>query len=215
MCVPDGRHPKDFISFQKFKNFVNQIQAHSEHITLIGGETLLYPWISEAIELLAERRLAVSISTNATMLTEPLIKKLLTLRQLNLRCSIDAATPETYRRIRGTDAFERATQNMMAFNELARQYPEHRQILVYVVMKENLKEVLPFIDLAQTISPDELQFHPVRHVYDWQVENVTGWKFDGKEQSCESFKEEYNLVMAEADRRCTQLGLRHETMQIQ
>ena len=125
MCVPDGRHRKDVVPFDKFEDFVNQIQPYAEHITLMGGETLLYPWINEALELLAERGLAVTISTNATMLTKPLIEKLLTLRQLNLRCSIDAATRETYRRIRGTDTFERAVRNMKAFSELAGKNPDH------------------------------------------------------------------------------------------
>jgi MoaA/NifB/PqqE/SkfB family radical SAM enzyme len=215
MCVPDGRHPKDLVPLHKFKEFVKQIEPHAEHVTLIGGETLLYPWISEVIELLAERGLAVTISTNATMLTETLIRQLLTLRQLNLRCSIDAATAETYRRIRGTDSFERATNNMRIFSEMAQDYPDHRQILIYVVMRENLREVLPFVDLAHAISADELQFHPVRHVSDWQVENGTGWHFNGKEQSCESFREEYNRVMQHAAEKCTLLGLQHETMQLQ
>ncbi len=214
MCVPDGRHPKTLVPLNKFNAFVDQIRPHAEHITLMGGETLLYPWISEAIELLADRDLAVTISTNATMLDEALISQLLTLRSLNLRCSIDAASRETYRRIRGTDTFERAISNMKLFSKMARNHPDHRQILVYVVMRENLDEVLSFVNLAESIGPDELQFHPVRHVFNWQVENGTGWHFNGQEQSCESFKEEYNRVMSQVPAKCDRAGLAHETLQL-
>jgi len=195
MCMPDGRHPKDVVPFNKFKDFVNQVSPHAEHITLMGGETLLYPWMSEAIALLADYGIAVTISTNATMLTQQMILELLTLRELNLRCSIDAATPETYEKIRGTNMFDRVTRNMRLFSAMASDYPSHKQIMVYVVMRENLHEVLPFIDLAASMSSHEVQFHPVRHVSKWVVGNGKGWIFKGMDQSCESFKDEYNSVM--------------------
>ena len=215
MCVPDGRHPKDAVPFNKFEDFVNQVRPHAEHITLMGGETLLYPWMSEALALLADYGLAVTIVTNATMLNEPMILKLLTLRELNLRCSIDAATPETYEKIRGTNMFARVTQNMKLFSDMASDYPRHRQILVYVVMRENLHEVLPFVDLAATMSPYKVHFNPVRHVSKWVVENGTGWTFKGLDQSCESFKNEYNSIMEQAAEKCTRAGLRHEIMLLQ
>ena len=71
-------------------------------------------------------------------------------------------------------------------------------MLNYVVMRENLHEVLPFIDLAKEMNPHFVQFGPVRHVSDWLVENGTDWIFNGKYQSCEFFREEYNCVMNEA-----------------
>jgi|GEM_PF-4919078 len=212
MCVPDGRHPKDVIPFSKFVAFFDQIKPYAEHITLIGGETLMYPWIDDVIDLLAGHKIAVTISTNATMLNEKLISKLLSLNQLNLRCSIDAATPKTYHRIRGTNWFERVTRNLRLFSEMARDYPHIRQILVYVVMRANLQEVLPFINLAKELEPDEIQFHPVRHVRDWLVENGTGWTFDGRNQSCESFKDDYNQIMGQATQMCEREGLACEVL---
>ncbi len=212
MCVPNGRHPKDLIPFPQFEAFFDQIKSHAEHITLIGGETLMYPWMEEVIDLLAEHKLAVTISTNGTMLTEKLIGKLLTLRELNLRCSIDAATAETYHKIRGTDWFERVTRNFRLFSEMASDYPAIRQIMVYVVMKANLHEVLAFVELAKEFSPHQIQFHPVRHVTGWSVENGTGWTFNGSEQSCESFKDDYNAAIRQAARKCGSAGISHEVM---
>ena len=42
------------------------------------------------------------------MLNDRVIPGLMSLHALNLKASIDAATPETYRRIRGRDHYERA-----------------------------------------------------------------------------------------------------------
>lgn len=210
MCVPNGKHSRDLLSFDGFLAFFEQIKPYAEHITLIGGEPLMYPWINEVLDLLAQYPIAVTINTNATMLTGKVVPKLLSVHELFLKCSIDAVTPSTYFKIRGTDWFERVTSNLMIFSDLARNKPHIRIELNYVVMRENLREVLPFIDFAKTLRPFCVQFQPVRHVTDWRVTNNTGWLFDGKEQSCESFREEYNGVMRQAAEKCSREGLKYE-----
>jgi len=210
MCVPDGRHGKDVLPIERFRQFFAEIEPYAEHVTLIGGEPLLYPWIDEVLALLAQHPVAVSINTNITRLDEAMAHRLLALHELNLRCSIDAATRETYRRIRGTDVFDRVTGHLRRFAELARGRPRARLLLNYVVMRENLDEVLPFIEFARTLSPWRVEFHPVRHVSRWRVANGTGWTFDGSEQSCEAFRDDYNDVMRRAAARCSELGLAHE-----
>jgi len=211
MCVPDGRHARDTLPFEQFEAIFEQVRGHAEHITLIGGEPLLYPRVLDVLDLLARHEVAVSINTNATQLTGHVAQRLLGLHELWLKCSIDAATRETYRRIRGTDVFDKVTAHIEAFCRLADSRPHIRPILVYVVMRENLDEVLPFVDLAaERLRPFRIHFNPVRHVSGWQVSNGTGWQFDGLEQSCEYFADEYNAVMREAAAKCERLGLRHD-----
>jgi MoaA/NifB/PqqE/SkfB family radical SAM enzyme len=210
MCVPDFQHRRDVLPFEDFVAMFEQFRPYAEHITLIGGETFMYPWINEALELLAEHPIAVTIHTNSFMLTERVIPRLLALHELHLKCSIDAATPDTYLRIHGRDHFERVTSNMAHFAELKRGRPQVRMIPHYVVMRENLHEVVPFIDFAKTLRPHRIEFDPVRQVEDWKVENGTGWLFDGREQSCESFRDEYNDVMGQAAETCDREGLTHE-----
>jgi sulfatase maturation enzyme AslB (radical SAM superfamily) len=214
MCVPDGKHARDLLSFEGFVSFFEQVQPYAEHITLIGGEPLMYPWIDEVLDLLSEHPIAVTINTNATMLNEKISKKLLSLHELNLKCSIDAAQASSYYRIRGVDEFQRVTGNMKRFAERTRDFPQIRMIPVYVVMKENLGEVLPFIDFVEPLNPYRVEFHPVRHVMNWHVINGTGWIFDGKEQSCESFAEEYNSVMQQAAEKCKRADLTFEVQYV-
>jgi molybdenum cofactor biosynthesis enzyme MoaA len=210
MCVPDFRHRRDVMPFEDFVALFEQFKPHAEHITLIGGETFMYPWINEVLELLAQHPIAVTIHTNSFMLNERVVPRLLALHELHLKCSIDAATPETYNRIHGRDHFARVTENMARFAEVKRDHPRVRMIPHYVVMRDNLHEVVPFIDFAKTLQPYRVEFDPVRHVETWKVENGTGWLFDGAEQSCESFRDEYNDVMAQAAETCDREGLTHE-----
>lgn len=207
MCKPNGNHEKDVLPFDSFLAFFEDIKPYAEHLTLIGGEPLMYPWINEVIDLLSRYQIAVTINTNATMLDEKISQKLLSLYELNLRYSIDAATSTTYYRIRGTNWFDRVKANLERFSSLAQDKPNIKQIFNYVVMRENLNEVLRFIDFAKPLSPDRIQFNPVRHVTNWIVTNKTGWEFNGKEQSCESFREDYNSMMKQAATKCEKEGL--------
>ncbi len=210
MCVPNFQHRRDVLPFENFVALFEQFRPYAEHVTLIGGETFMYPWINEALELLAKHPIAVTIHTNSFMLNERVIPRLLNLHELHLKCSIDAATRDTYRRIHGRDHFERVTANMANFAELKRGRPRIRMIPHYVVMRENLHEVLPFVDFAKTLDPHRIEFDPVRHVENWHVENGTGWTFDGGEQSCLSIRAEYNAVMSQASATCEREGLTHE-----
>ena len=210
MCVPDGKHARDLLPFDKFLAFFEQVKLYAEHITLIGGEPLMYPWIDSVLEFLAQQRITVTINTNATMLKGALAEKVLSLHEVFLKCSIDAVTPLTYHKIRGTDWFERVTDNLKTFSLLARDMSHVHLELMYVVMRENLHEVLPFIDFAKTLRPYCVQFQPVKHVTHWHTTNGTGWVFDGQEQSCEFFRDEYNDVLSQAAEKCVREGLKYE-----
>ena len=198
MCVPNGQHARDVLPFEEFLTFFERVEPYAEHVTLIGGETFMYPHICEVLEVLARHPVAVSVITNATMLNDRVAERLLALHELYIKCSIDAATRETYHRIRGYDVFDRVSANIAGFAEQARGRDNIKIVPVYVVMRENLDEVLPFLDHAKAFLPHRVEFHPVRQVTHWHVENGTGWTFDGREQSCEFFREEYNAVMRQA-----------------
>jgi sulfatase maturation enzyme AslB (radical SAM superfamily) len=146
------------------------------------------------------------------MVNDRVLSGLLGLHALNLKWSIHAATPETYYRVHGRDHFERVTANMRRFAELSSELPDIRIITVFVVMRANLHEVVPFVDFVRTFDPHRVEFHLVRHVADWDVENGTGWRFVGREQVCESFTDEYNEVIAEAAERCEHEGLTYEVI---
>ena len=212
MCMPDGRHPRDEMPLERFVAFFEQVRPFAEHITLIGGEPLMYRWIDEVLELLSKTTIAVTTITNATALTERVAHRLLSLHELNLRCSIDAATQATYLKVHGTDHFDRVAAQVRRFSDLAQTKASIRLIMHFVVMRENLDEVVSFVDFAKAYRPHRVEFHPVRHVSKWNVDNGTGWKFRGSEQSCEAFKDEYNEVMIQAKDKCEAEGVPYEVV---
>jgi MoaA/NifB/PqqE/SkfB family radical SAM enzyme len=210
MCAPHGNHGRALLPFEDFVALFEQIRGVAEHITLIGGEPFMYPWIDDVLALLARHPIAVTINTNATMLTPATCQRLLGLHELHLKCSVDGATRATYQRVRGGDVFDRVSENLHRFAQAAAGNPRMKLILVFVVMRANLDDVLPFVELARSLAACRVEFHPVRHVTDWRVDTDAGWHFDGREQSCERFADEYDAVMRAAAARCATLGLNHE-----
>ena len=75
MYLPSGKHPRDEMPFERFEAFFAQIKPHAEHLTLIGGETLLYGWIDDVLDLLSEHPIGVTIITNATALSEKMSRR--------------------------------------------------------------------------------------------------------------------------------------------
>lgn len=207
MCVPNGRHGDQVMPFERFVELFEQMKPYAEHVTLIGGETLMYPWINEVLDLLSQHPIAVTINTNVTMLNDRIATHLLKLHELNLKCSLDAVTPSTYLRIHGRDHLKRVTSRLGEFAARARGLSHIHIIPHYVVMRENLNEVVPFIEFAKSLDPYRIEFSPVRHVGSWEVTNGTGWTFRGSEQICESFAHEYNEVMREAVAVCERNGI--------
>ena len=57
---------------------------------------------------------------------------------------------------------EKKLTNLEKFASLVKYKRNIKQILVYIVMHENMGEVLPFIDYAKTLSPTRIEFHPDR-----------------------------------------------------
>ena len=65
MCVPDFNHPRDVLPLEGFVAFFDQIKAVADHVTLIGGETFMYPWICEVLELISQHPIKVTVHTNS------------------------------------------------------------------------------------------------------------------------------------------------------
>ena len=70
--------------------------------------------------------------------------------------SLDGATAETYRRIRGIDAYDRVVENLHAFAALAREAGRPRLSFWLTAMRENLDELPALVDLAAEIGIPEV-----------------------------------------------------------
>jgi MoaA/NifB/PqqE/SkfB family radical SAM enzyme len=120
-------------------------------------------------------------------MTRHFAEKLLDSPLEEISFSLDAACPETYRKIRGAD-FLKTVDNIRYL--LRRRYEKKQKhpliMLNMTIMRENIDEIVPFVDLASELRADAVSFWPL-HDYDpartdnWEVQR-NGWIFSYRRQ---------------------------------
>lgn len=126
-----------------------------ERMVLHGvGEPLLNPQLPRMIAYGAERGARVIFNTNGVLLDERRGDAITAAGLDDLRVSFDAATPATYRRIRGADVLPRIIRNVAAFTLRRAQRGEAAPVLTVwaTAVRENLEELPDLVRLAGEIG---------------------------------------------------------------
>lgn len=117
-----------------------------------GGEPTIYPEFDEALELLTGAGATTWVHTNGTRVPRP-IRQGLSTRRLHILCSVDAGTPETWRRIKNRDLLPIVWRNLEQYIRLGA-----RVVLKYIVTDENCAqaELRAFLASAAAVGAREL-----------------------------------------------------------
>jgi hypothetical protein len=124
------------------------------------GEPFMMREIDPLLDAFGSRGKVLELTTNGQILTDSNIRKLLG-RNVHLYISMDAATAQTYARLRN-DAFDRLTANVRRLVR-AKGGPGRLPLvyLVFMPMRANVHEVDAFVELCAELEPDRLVLRPV------------------------------------------------------
>lgn len=150
--------PKHHLTWTQFRAIVDQLPQIDRAVLHGIGEPLLNPDLPRFIAHLKARGAHVLFNTNAVLLTQSRGDQLVASGLDELRISLDGATRETYRRLRGIDKFDQILANLATFME-RRQTREERSPRVslwFVGMQENLEELPAFVQLAARLGVPEV-----------------------------------------------------------
>jgi MoaA/NifB/PqqE/SkfB family radical SAM enzyme len=146
------------------------------HIELLGsGEVFVIKAAMEFLDDLAKRdvgHLTLRLVTNALPITEKKWERVrrVKAREKRVNVSIDAARAGTYESIRVGGRWEQLCERMeFLAGERAKGEIDHLQ-LSYVVMRRNLDEMVPFIELAKRWRCDRIEFQRAFGVF-WGLDN--------------------------------------------
>jgi len=140
------------------------------------GEPLLNPDIFKMIRYCKERGAIVNFPTNLNVPNQT-IEKLVGAGPHQIKVSIDAATPETYKIVRQKNSFQKVIENIRRINAIKEErqtrYPEIRFNLA--LQKENIDELPHLFSLAsdlnvKTIYVQDLNYFSVEE----EKENLCG-----------------------------------------
>ena len=131
----DGYNKAD-VSFEQFKNIIDQIPS-LVYVTLQGvGEPLLNKDIMKMISYCTERGIATYINTNGTILTENKSHELIDAGLGNLSISINSFNEKIFAETRSGASIQKVTENVKRFIEIKRN--KKRPIVSFraILMKE-------------------------------------------------------------------------------
>jgi radical SAM protein with 4Fe4S-binding SPASM domain len=146
------------LSLDEFKILVDQLPSLRRAVLQGIGEPLLNRDLPEMIRYLKQHGVYVVFNTNATLLTRRRQLALIESGLDELRVSIDASTPETYRRVRGIPAFDRVVGNVAAMVRTQRELGVSTPGLSFwfTGMVDNLPELPALVELAAHVGVGEV-----------------------------------------------------------
>ena len=159
-CIRTFRslEPPADLTLEQVKAITEQFSV-LERVVLHGiGEPLLNREIFEIVAYLKTRAATVLFNSDAISLTAPRARRLIQSGLDEYRVSLDAATRQTYRRLRGVDQFDRVVANVRRLVQLerGRSRSAPRVSLWFTASRANLDELLAFVRLAADLGVDEV-----------------------------------------------------------
>lgn len=155
---------KDFknMNYDDFCKIIDQIKP--KKVTFSGlGEPLIHPDCFKMIKYLKDREISVRLTTNGSILNEKNSERLIDLNVDIINISLDAATQETYDKVRDKKSLEKVKENILLLQDLKKSKNSEVPILrtSFVIQKDNFREMKQFIDFAKSLGIRNIFFQPI------------------------------------------------------
>lgn len=167
MCEMSHQYPKQDEIFDEklFTKVIPEILPGISRVFMAGtGEVLINPYSRKFLQTLDSGRypsLKINLLTNANLFTPELWKSISHNRYELISISIDAATKETYEKIRVNGNWDILQRNLNLIAGLRRQNNFEQFHITFVVMKSNYKELKEFVDLGLSLGCDRIIFQKI------------------------------------------------------
>jgi|GEM_PF-1304318 len=196
--------PKDIL--QKVIPYLNDAQVVSLHGG--EGEPLLSPDLLPILRTI-EPQVYTLFATNGLLLTKEMSMQLISLGLKEITFSIDAATRQTYHKIRNNDGFLTVVKGIKQLAALKKSlHKSLPNILINMaLMKENIAELPAFIALAHELGASTAHVRllvPVTRNYEIVTDQ---FRFNYCEQRIDPLAEDFRRIIFEAKRQADEYGI--------
>ena len=130
-----------------------------------GGEPTLHPMYGKIAQQAYDHGLEIGLFTNGVRLKTTLIETILHTHKW-VRFSIDAGTPETFKKTKGVDKYREVMDNLRFTMMLKSNFSSATDVGAgFVITRRNYKEIELFSDQCLHLGVDYVQFKPQIHPY--------------------------------------------------
>jgi len=164
-CIRTFRtlEPPADLSAAQVKGLLDQMTPAPERAVLQGiGEPLMNAEIFEIVRLLRERGARVVFNTNGTLLDADRRRRLIDEGPDELRISLDAATAESFERVRAAPArvFEKIVAGVRALAAEVAAAGRGPALSLWIIgVRENESDLVPLVRLAKDLGVPEVYLH--------------------------------------------------------
>ena len=149
--------PKETLGIDDIRGIMEDGQKHGLPAVIVGlgSEPLLYKKIRDVFKLVTNAGVMdVFLGTNGVLLTESMCDFLVTSGVSRVHVSLDAATPETYKIIRGKDELERIESNIASLIAARERHGSTLPIIrvSFCVQEDNIHEKEAFAEKWQDVA---------------------------------------------------------------
>jgi len=123
------------------------------NVVLTGGEPMLRPDIFGLMEHIVKREMSFNLFTNAVLLDEKKVARLKELGPEMVAVSLDGGSAETYRKIRGSDTFDKVVESIRMLADAG--------LVVRInstVYTDNIHEAEELLELSTGIGAHQITF---------------------------------------------------------
>ncbi len=141
-----------FMSLDRFKKIVDDTKAHCVVMALyLGGESLLHPQLPEMVAYASKNGIYTELSTNATLLTPAVSRKLIQGGLDLVTFSIDGASKASVEGMRLGSNYESLMENLREFFRIKRELGKRKPVAYFqlLVSKLNKDEIKDFEAMAK------------------------------------------------------------------
>lgn len=119
------------MNIELFKKIIDELEGNVEAITFASrGEPTMNKAFIDMLDYCNGKFLGLKMNTNASLLNEKLIHKILSSDLQTIVFSIDSANKENYEKIRVNGNFERVMKNLELFNKIKKEnYSDTKKII--------------------------------------------------------------------------------------
>jgi MoaA/NifB/PqqE/SkfB family radical SAM enzyme len=196
------------LSLDQVRHLVSQFPTVSRVVLHGVGEPLLNRELPQIIAWLKEKGIYVLFNSNGTLISKRWREALIQSRLDEIRISLDAATPESFARVRGKPLFEVITRNIIGLMALKAEKGSPAPVvsLWLTGLRETLTELPDFIRLAHGLGVDRVYLQ--RLVY-WDA--MTDDQLARPEESLfNSLQEREQEIIQSGERLANELGVSFE-----
>ena len=194
---------------------IERLKSVFPHLDILylhcSGEPLFYHRFGELLQMVRPPT-KIRFNSNAVLLTQEKVDLIMETGVVDvINFSLDAATEETYRKIRGR-GFNRVVSNIKNLNRakegMGRSAHEGIPFIVVnmCITRANYRELPQFVRLAKELGAGAIDLFHMNKGLDWRLERPDGFVFDYQEQE-EFDPAEHDAIILEAHALAREIGV--------